>query len=225
MFFNDQGECGHHPPTGDTFLRNTPHSQEKGNRMYEINSYTGSLGCFPRPSNGMTRRISLAPKWDDSIFPTCLRGHLLSRAALESLIGRLNVARSTTFNSFAQGLVKPLYLMRYARPYSPDIPPLVRRSLYFWYATLSPLPPWVVNGRIPHPDYALFTDASYEEAPPISGLPDILSAARLPALTLLTQSGWPYYRRWHFTHEPIRRRTSHTFETPRRYTAWGFLRS
>ena len=32
------------------------------------------------------------------------------------MIGRLNLAQSSTFNRFARGMLKPLYLMLYARP-------------------------------------------------------------------------------------------------------------
>ena len=82
-------------------------------------TYLGLSGCFARPSNGVALRISLAPIkatiWADSIA-TYLRGRSLPEAGLEALIGRRHFARPTTSNRLARWVMKPLYLMPYARP-------------------------------------------------------------------------------------------------------------
>ena len=140
-------------------------------------TFLGLSGFFPCPANGMSLRISLAQskalRWADSIL-VFLRNRNIPHAALEALIGRLNFAQSTTFNRFARGLLKPLYLMLYSRPYNPDLAPLVRRTLVWWYATLMALPPRIIRNRKPFPDYVLFTDASYEPEPLVSMMASIL---------------------------------------------------
>ena len=140
-------------------------------------TFLGLRGQFPSPSNEVTLKISLTPtkalKWDDTLL-LALHERVISHAGLESLIGRLNFAQSTTFNKFARCMLKTLYAMLYDRPYFPDLCPAVRRSFYWWHATLSVLPPRVVGRRKQFPDFVIFTDASYEEAPLKSGLGAVL---------------------------------------------------
>ena len=157
-------------------LLRIPLKQEKS-EIGQFVTFLGLAGYFPCPANGMSLRISLAPakaaKWADSIL-NFLRQRFLPHSALEALIGRLNFAQSTTFNRFARGMLKPLYLMLYSRPYDPVPSPLVRRTLVWWFATLTSIPPRIIRPRSPFPDYVLFTDASYEESPLVSGIAAIL---------------------------------------------------
>ena len=139
--------------------------------VFQFITFLGTAGHFPCPANGMSLRISLSPakaaRWADSIM-AYLRDRFLQHAALEALIGRLNFAQSTTFNRFARGVLKPLYLMICSRPYDPVPCPLVRRTLRRRFATLTSIPPRIIRGRIHFPDYVLFKGASYEELPLVS---------------------------------------------------------
>ena len=131
-----------------------------------IITFLGLQGTSPQPSpnNDMSIAIRLshlkATNWADNIL-YILKDRVLSHTGLESLIGRLNFAQSATFNRFARGILKPLYAMLYARPYCSALCPLLRRTLFWWRATLISLPPRIIADRKLTPGFALFTYASY----------------------------------------------------------------
>ena len=87
-------------------------------------------------------------------------------------------------------MLKPLYLTIYFRPYTRALPPLVRRALGWWFSTLTAIHPRIIRGRNPFLDFALPTDAPYEEEPLVSGIPDILFRGP-PAVTSGAQARGP----------------------------------
>ena len=110
----------------------------------------------------MSLAIRLSPlkamKWAYDILHI-LKDRVLSRNGLETLIGRLTLAQSATFNRFARGMLKPLYEMLYAQPYCSALCPILGRALFRRYATLISLPPRIIAGRKSTPDFALFTES------------------------------------------------------------------
>ena len=137
--------------------------------MGDIVAFLGLQGNFPPPINDMSPAIRLShleeTKWAGDTLHI-LNGRVLSRNDLEALIGRLNFAQSTTFNRLDRGMLKPLYEMLYAHSYCSALCPILRRALFWRYATLISLPPIIIADRKSTPDLALITVASYEECPP-----------------------------------------------------------
>ena len=87
----------------------------------------------------MGLKVSMAPrkvlKWADFSLDM-IRGRTLPHSGIEVLIGRLNFAQSATSNRPARCKLRPPYVILYAMTYTAALPPLVRRALYWWYATL-----------------------------------------------------------------------------------------
>ena len=128
------------------------------------------------------------------------RDHLsprsLPHSVLESLIGKLNFPQTPTLNRFARGMMKPLHGHLYQRPYSSALSRSVRRNSIWWGATLSVLPSRVIGPRQAWPDFILFADASYQDAPLSATMAAILFdrseiSESLEADALLTRGAIP----------------------------------
>ena len=132
------------------------------------NIFLGLSAQFPSPENSMTLSLSLSPdkaaKWSDSIL-AIIEAQLISHAALESLIGRLSFAQTAVFGRFARAMLKPLYAKLYAPRFTSTISPALARNLS-WRATTLKLPhPRVVKFSRSKPDWAIYTDAAFEDGP------------------------------------------------------------
>ena len=83
-------------------------------------TFLGLLGEFPDISNNMTLSISLTAgksiKWRDRLR-TIVKQKSISRADLESIIGKLGFSQTAVFHRFARTMMNPLYAKLYARPF------------------------------------------------------------------------------------------------------------
>ena len=123
---------------------------------------------FPRVSNRTTIALSLetAKATGRSDMPAQLLGDgRISRASLEAMIGRLSFAHTAACGVFARSIPKPLRAILYSARYIAQLSPAIIRNLK-WRAAISP----ALRRRItaisrPHPDWAIYTDASRGDIP------------------------------------------------------------
>ena len=132
------------------------------------NVFLGLTAFFPRPSNGMSLVISLprekAHHWARMI-QTIIANDTVPHATLESLIGRLSFAQTAVFGRLARAMMKPLYTKLYAPRFPPQLSPALVRNLQRWATTLLSMRPRVATLSRSGPDWVIYTDAAYEEAP------------------------------------------------------------
>ena len=132
------------------------------------NTFLGIAAYFPQPSNQIYLAISIprdkAHRWARVIFEI-IHSKYVSRATLESLIGRLSLAQAAVFGRFARAMLKPLYTKLYSRRYFPTLSPALERKLRRWAATLLSLTPRLATQTRTCPDWASYTYAAYEPGP------------------------------------------------------------
>ena len=134
-------------------------------RIAGQNNFLGLTSTFPCRDNNFTLTICLAP--DKSLKWKRVLGHIftqrrVTRAVLESVIGRLGFAQSAVFSRFARCMLQPLYAELYSLPFYTVVHGKTLGTFKWRSEALSMLPPRVVSKRVRFPGFLLYTDASFE---------------------------------------------------------------
>ena len=129
------------------------------------NTFLGLSGIFPDRLNNFSLTVALTPekslKWKRTL-DAIVGARSVSRAALESLIGRLGFAQSGVFSKFARCMLQPLYAKLYSNPFYPNIHGRTLDTFRWWAEAIVLLPPRVIFDRVSKPAFLLYTDASWE---------------------------------------------------------------
>ena len=129
------------------------------------NTFLGLPAHFPAPTNRMSLSLSLSPEKESlwaSMSDKIVAGGCVSHATPESLIGRLGFAQTAVFGRFARDALKPLYAKLYAPRYSASITPAITRNLRWQGAALVNSLPRIITFKRSKPDWALYTDAAFD---------------------------------------------------------------
>ena len=144
-------------------------------------TFRGLSSKFPHAANRTTAALSheTARANGRSDMPIRLLGEWrISRANLEAVIGRLSFARTAAFGRFTRPIRKPLYAKLYSARYIAQLSPAIIRNPKWWASILPILRRWITAFSRPRPDWAIYTDASYDDIP---GGPRIAAAFFWPS--------------------------------------------
>ena len=89
-----------------------------------------------------------------------LSAGFISRAELESAIGRLSFTQTSAFGRIGRGMMAPLYTKLRAAPYHPVLSDRGETALAWWAAALPNMDPRVADPKGGRSERVVYTDAA-----------------------------------------------------------------
>ena len=129
-------------------------------------TFLGLRGCFPCAANSSRLLVSLEEKKSDawrSHLTEAIQSKKIERKALDKLVGRLSFAHTNVFGKFDRPISQELYNKLRYHPYSTHCDSHFMSNLNWRHGALSVRIARSVFSRPVHPDYIVYTDASWSD--------------------------------------------------------------